>query len=88
MVFFGHLHSYERTWPIKNGRVNRNGVVYVQTGGAGGNTEEASPTRNWFTGRVYSGYHYVLVHVEGDKLELVAVDTEGHQRDHFELVRE
>jgi len=87
MVFFGHLHSYERTWPIKNGRVDRNGVVYVQTGGAGGNLEAASPTRNWFTKRVYSGHHYVLVHVEGDTLELVSVDTEGRERDRYELVR-
>lgn len=87
MVFFGHLHSYERTWPIKNGRVDRNGVIYVQSGGAGGNHEEASPTRNWFTKRVYSGYHYVLIHIEGDELQLISIDSEGRQRDQYSLTR-
>ncbi len=41
MYFTGHIHMYERTWPVMRGRVERTtrhprGVVHVNTGNAGG----------------------------------------------------
>ncbi len=34
ICFYGHIHDYERTWPIKDNKVNREeGVIYIQTGG-------------------------------------------------------
>ncbi|NET32928.1 MAG: hypothetical protein F6K19_13075 [Cyanothece sp. SIO1E1] len=84
IVFFGHLHSYERTHGIQDGAVNdKDGVIYVQTGGGGGNHEHASPTRNWFTRKVFSDYHYTLVNIEGDVLTLTVTDAEGRMRDQF-----
>ena len=36
LVLNGHIHSYERTWPISGGRVvDDGGVVYTITGGGG-----------------------------------------------------
>ncbi len=84
VVFFGHLHSYERTHGIKNGKVNnRHGVVYVQTGGGGGNHEKPSPTKNWFTRKVFSDYHFTLVNVVDNTLTITVVDAEGRMRDQF-----
>jgi 2',3'-cyclic-nucleotide 2'-phosphodiesterase (5'-nucleotidase family) len=84
VVFFGHLHSYERTHGIKNESVNnQEGVVYVQTGGGGGNHEKASPTRNWFTRKVFSDYHYTLVNIEDNMLTITVIDAEGRMRDQF-----
>jgi hypothetical protein len=86
VVFFGHLHSYERTHGIKDGIVNhRQGVVYVQTGGGGGNHENASPTRNWFTRKVFSNYHYTMVNIEADVMTITVVDAEGRMRDQFTI---
>jgi len=89
IVFFGHLHSYERTHGIKNETVNNeDGVIYVQTGGGGGNHEQASPTRNWFTRKVFSDYHYTLVNIEGNVLTLTVTDADGRLRDQFVLEKD
>ncbi len=86
VVFFGHLHSYERTHGVHSHRVdNEHGVVYVQTGGGGGNHERSSPTRNWFTRKVFSDYHYTMVHIDGRTLTVTVTDAEGRMRDQFVL---
>ena len=39
IVWNGHIHSYERTWPLKaNKAVNMGGTIYMITGGGGGTT--------------------------------------------------
>ena len=48
-MFNGHIHVYERTWPIRAGKVEpKNGVVYVTSGGGGGALENFSPVPTWF----------------------------------------
>jgi len=86
LVFFGHLHSYERSWPVSGGRVNRQrGVRYIQAGGGGGNLEDAAPTRSWFTQQVHRGHHYGMLEVLGDELRFRLVDIDGRLRDMFEV---
>ncbi len=85
VVFFGHLHSYERTWPILKGRADKSGVVYIQTGGGGGNHEMAAPTRNWFTNQLYSGYHYAFVKQFENTMSITVRDSEGRVRDKFDI---
>lgn len=85
-VFFGHLHTYERTWPIRDGRVDRErGVVYIQTGGAGGNTEDAAPARSWFTSKFYRGFHYCIAQIGGGQFRFRMYDIEGRLKDTFEM---
>ena len=37
LIWNGHIHSYERTWPLDKGRpVSKNGTVHLITGGGGG----------------------------------------------------
>lgn len=86
LVFFGHLHSYERSWPVADGRINlQRGVRYIQAGGGGGNLEDAAPTRSWFTKQVHRGHHYGMLEVHGDELRFRLVDIEGRLRDMFEV---
>lgn len=70
VVFFGHLHTYERTLPIRNNRADPSGVVYIQAGGGGGNLEDFSPTPSWFSGKTHRGHHYVMCYQFGDTLEI------------------
>ena len=86
MVFFGHIHSYERTMPIRAGMVDiQNGVVHLLAGGGGGNLEDFAPTRSWFTRKVYRGHHYALVDLHDQQLTLTMYDTEGGLRDRMEI---
>ncbi|MFN3228228.1 MAG: metallophosphoesterase family protein [Asticcacaulis sp.] len=84
LVFFGHLHSYERSWPIRDGKVNlSDGTTYVQVGGLGGNLEDFAPNKPWFSAKTVRAHHYVTLHVTPETLEARMVDAEGRLRDVF-----
>lgn len=78
LVFFGHVHTYERSRPLWQGRVDvPRGITYVLTGGGGGRLEQPGPTRTWHSARVRRTHHFCLVDVYPDHLELRAIDSEG-----------
>ena len=86
VVMFGHLHTYQRTMPIfKEGIDTKNGVVYLQGGGAGGNLEDFTPTRSWFSAKTYRGHHYFIISILGDELQMKMYTTEGQMKDFMTL---
>lgn len=89
MVFFGHLHTYQRTLPIRNNTVDKqNGVIYVQGGGGGGNLEDFSPSRAWFSAKTYRGHHYFILTISGLELNFKMYDTEGRLKDYLDLKKQ
>ncbi|MBI1938325.1 MAG: metallophosphoesterase [Ignavibacteriales bacterium] len=88
VVFSGHIHSYERTWQIANDKVDDDGVVYIQTGGAGGNLEKSAVMRSWFTAKVKSAHNFCLVSVNGNQLYFCAIDYSGNLFDQIKLKKE
>ncbi|MBX2877197.1 MAG: metallophosphoesterase [Saprospiraceae bacterium] len=86
---FGHTHVYERTWPLFNNKVNlKDGVIYINSGGAGGGLEDFDPTRSWFTQELQTGHHYTTFAVFDNRLVFKAVDHEGRLFDTFEMEKE
>jgi acid phosphatase type 7 len=86
VVFNGHIHLYERSWPIKAGKVDRkNGVVHVTSGGGGGNLEDFSPLPNWFKAMVRVDFHYCYVAINGNNFDLKAFDQNGNLFDQFSI---
>lgn len=85
MVMFGHLHSYERSRPVKMNKVDKEGVVYLLAGGGGGNLEDFAPNPVSFSGKTYRGHHYCMVDIDGGELELRMHDLGGDIRDIFRL---
>ncbi len=86
IVFFGHLHMYERTWPITDLEVDPEyGVVYLVSGGAGGNLEDTAPSRSWFSTKLYRGHHYSRIDIWGGKLFFKMYDLNGALKDYMEL---
>jgi acid phosphatase type 7 len=79
IVWNGHIHSYERTWPVYKGRVvdTGRGTIYMITGGGGGGLESPGPTRPFFQNNVRRGHHYCMIAVNGSTLEFKAFDIEG-----------
>lgn len=83
---FGHTHVYERTWPLKNNMVNqKEGVIYINSGGAGGGLEDFMPTRNWFTAELQTGHHYCTFTIFDRTLVYKAIDSEGRMFDTFQM---
>ena len=84
VVFFGHVHAFERSYPIRNGKVSKEGGVrYVETGGGGGNLENFSPFPSWFSRAKYRGHHFSLVELSDTRFELKVIDLNGIPRDGF-----
>lgn len=78
IVWNGHIHSYERTWPIyENKAVVQGAPVYMITGGGGGPLETPGPIRPFFMNTVRRGHHYGMVRINGAKLEFQAYDLEN-----------
>ncbi len=71
IVWTGHIHSYERTWPLREEQaVEVNGTIYMITGGGGGGLETPGPFRPFFQNNVRHGHHYLIVAINGKTLEL------------------
>jgi hypothetical protein len=86
MVFFGHLHTYQRSLPIADDLVNEeNGVIYIQCVGGGGNLEDFAPARAWFSAKTYRGHHYATITIHSNQLSYKVFDTEGRMKDFLEL---
>ena len=77
LVLAGHDHDYQRSTP-------QDGVTYVVTG-AGARTRPAGEAG--FTAVSESVLHYVDLRVEGDFLQVRAVDQSGRIVDTFSLTR-
>lgn len=88
IVWYGHVHDYERTWPLREGKVDRKkGVIYIQSGGGGAELEDFAPTRSWFTAKVMRNWQYCYVTIHKNLLRMVAYDIEGRMYDYLELTK-
>ncbi len=87
IVFNGHIHLYERTWPIRNRTAvdAGKGVTYITTGGGGGSLENFAPHRTWFSSNKRVGHHFLMVNVNGGQMEISAYDIEGRLFDRVQL---
>lgn len=77
VVFNGHDHDYERTWPMRGGvRVpDGQGTTYVVNGGGGAPLYRSGVSP--FTAFSRSTYGYSLVDVAGNSMTLSAFSVEG-----------
>ncbi len=87
IVWCGHIHSYERTWPLHKNKVVKNGQgpIYMITGGGGGGLETPGPYKPWFQNNVRRGHHYCMVAINGKTLEFKAFDLENRLFDYMKL---
>lgn len=89
IVWTGHIHSYERTWPVRAGKAvgDGDGPIYMIVGGGGGSLETPGPYRPFFQNQVRRGHHYVMAHLNGDTLELRSYDLDDQLFDTVRLVK-
>ena len=78
VVWSGHVHDYERTWPLRDGKVDeKNGVIYIQAGGGGAELEQFAPTRSWFTAKLLRNWQYCYVVIHDGTFQMMAYDIDG-----------
>ena len=84
IVFSGHSHLYERTFPICDfGSPSCRGVIYVTEGGGGAGFSEFH--RESFTATVIARHGYLLGSISGARLIMTSYDVDGHVVDSFAL---
>ncbi len=85
VVMFGHLHLYERTFPILKNKYNHHGILYLLSGGGGGNIEDFAPNPAYFTARTHRGHHFCIIEIINRKLTLQMFDINGNLKDYFTM---
>lgn len=89
IVWTGHIHSYERTWPLRENRaVEEGGTIYMITGGGGGGLETPGPYRPFFQNNVRYGHHYTMVHLHQNVLELKAFSLDDRMFDTLRIEKD
>lgn len=85
IVFNGHIHLYERSHPVRNGKVDPKGVRYITTGGSGGGLEAFAPSRPWFFAQGRITHHYCYVSVLGGTLDFQVYDLDNRLIDSMQI---
>ncbi|MDG2021795.1 MAG: metallophosphoesterase [Phycisphaerales bacterium] len=80
ICFSGHVHDYERTFPMVGEDVvpwDEGGVIYVTTAGGGGHLEDFDPANTTFGHRKARRHHFVYGGIHDGILEFQAMDEDG-----------
>ncbi len=87
MVFGGHDHIYERTFPIKGAhRDDAGGIVYVVAAGGGAALYDVDP--QWWSAYAEPRNNFVVVRIHGQSLALEACDRDGMPFDQFRISKD
>ena len=90
VVFSGHVHNYERTYPLLNNNVERyryrdKAVVYIVTGGGGAEHDSLIENRSYFTAESAVMYHYCISKIDAKNFQMMVYDIEGKPFDFLNI---
>jgi len=83
LVFSGHDHNYQRSYPLIDNERAQNGILYLVTGGGGAELYEVEP--KWFTASYAKRHHFVKVELNRSLASIEAIDKEGRILDSYVL---
>jgi hypothetical protein len=83
LVFVGHDHVYERTYPVASAFESVHPVTHVVTGGGGAPRYKVAG--DFFTASKMSTLNYCVVSIDGDVLRFDAYDGNGQKIDAFDI---
>jgi acid phosphatase type 7 len=78
VAFENHDHAYKRTHPIKNGKIDSQGIIYLGDGAWGVGLRVPDPTKpRWYIAKSGPIRHLFLVTLFSDSRHIVAIDERG-----------
>jgi len=83
LVFVGHDHVYERTYPIVSAFASVHPITHIIAGGGGAPRYHVSG--DFFTAKCTSSLNFCMVKIEGDALSFEAYNGAGEMIDNFEI---
>jgi acid phosphatase type 7 len=86
LAFENHDHAYKRTFPIREGAVHEDGIVYVGDGAWGVGVREIGREHDepaWYLEEAASARHFILVRLYGDELSFETIDEDGNVIDRW-----
>ena len=75
VAFEHHDHAYKRTHPIRAGKVDPRGVLYLGDGGWG--VMPRRPRDRWYLAKTAAKRHFILVTIDGKTRSFLAIDSTG-----------
>jgi len=88
LVFSGHQHLYERSWPIRDGKIvgQGEGTVYIVTGAGGCNLYQARSPQSPFIAACRDDQNsFTAVDVTSERLALRQIGADGHILDEYQI---
>lgn len=87
-VMSGHVHQYERTFPMRGGQVSSEGVTYFTLGGGGGGlTSNPTPWRFDFSKNRRTAHHFALVTATASEFHVQVYDWDNQLFDEWKVRR-
>jgi acid phosphatase type 7 len=86
VAFENHDHIYKRTWPIRDGEIRSDGVVYIGDGAWGVSTRDIGASHDeyaWYLKRASSERHFILTTIQGPHQHFMVVNEEGEIIDEY-----
>ena len=77
LVLEHHDHTFKRTHPLKDGRVNANGILYLGDGSWGKLRSPATPEQRPYLAKTSEAYHMTLHRLEGEQRFHMALQENG-----------
>jgi len=86
VVFEKHDHAYKRTFPLKGGEVNSDGIVYIGDGAWGVGIREIGRSHEehaWYLDRAASERHFILTTIHGNHQHFLTINEDGEIIDEY-----
>lgn len=85
IVFNGHSHNYERSYPLRDGKTTKDGIVYITTGGGGAHLSEFTGEPPSWTVYRNNIFHYCIVKIKGKEFRMEVYDLDDRLIDSLTL---
>ncbi|MFP4191655.1 MAG: hypothetical protein ACLFU6_06240 [Candidatus Hydrogenedentota bacterium] len=83
VAFENHDHAYKRTYPIRDGEISSDGIVYLGDGAWGVGTRSGDSQDEWYMDQFASERHAIIATIHGAHRKFVMVNEHGEIIDEY-----